>query len=120
MSNNYNNIPNVNDVVNSWSIPMTAYRIKKVMKDGVMSETKTSINFKGVPLQPIPTRQLLMKPEGERDWKYFNLYCDYNFKMDDVIILDGREFRIKGKKDDNVGGIYGYCKYELIEGYQDE
>jgi hypothetical protein len=113
-----NNIPNVNDIVKSWSVPMNAQVIKKKVENRIVKETKTNINFKGVPVQPLRPQELQLKPEGQRNWRYFTLFCDYKFDVDDVIIIESVKYRITGKNDWNISGQYGFCKYELLEDYE--
>jgi hypothetical protein len=42
------------------------------------------------------------------------LYCDFDFRVDDIVILNGTEYRVTAKNDWNS---YGFRKYELAEGY---
>jgi hypothetical protein len=110
-----NRTPNVKDVVKSWSVQMSAQFVKKTIKDRVLTETRQNIKFRGVPLQPLRSQELRLRSEGERAWRYFALYCDFNFNIDDIIIMNKTPYRIT-KKDD--WSCCGYCKYELTEDYE--
>lgn len=111
-------LPNVNDVVNSWARQITAYKIKKSIVDFEAVETKTRINFKGVPPQPMTPQNLQLKPEGQRDWRYYTIYSDYNFNIDDIIEIDNIRYRITQKRD--YRAVYGYKEYECLEDYKEE
>ncbi|GHU26637.1 hypothetical protein FACS1894152_1680 [Bacilli bacterium] len=110
------NIPNVSDIVRSWAVPMEAILITKHMENRQLVETQKRINFHGVPLQP-RTQNLQLKPEGERDWRYFTLYCTHVFNLDDIVVLNGVNYRINQKIDWNASGCYGFREYELVEDY---
>ena len=112
------NIPNVADVVQSWSIPMTAHKIEEDIVDFEVVEKRKRINFKGVPPQPITPQELQLKPEGQRDWKYYTIYSTYKFKIDDLIEIDKIRYRIKQVQ--AWRNIYGYWKFEMIEDYEDK
>jgi hypothetical protein len=114
------NIPNVDDIVKSWAIPMKAVILQRTMKDGILEIVKKPINFTGVPLQPITEQKLLLKPEGERAWRYYTLYCTYNFKVGDCILLNKKEYEIREKNDWNAQGHYKFYKYDLIENYENQ
>jgi hypothetical protein len=112
-----NSIPNVNDIVQSWSIPMVAELITKTMQNRANIETFENIEFMGVPLMPI-TENSDRKVDGVRNWQEYELYCDYNFKIDDVIVLDNLKLRITEKTNWNKQGYYGFYKYKLKEDYE--
>jgi hypothetical protein len=69
--------------------------------------------FEGTLLAMSP-RELMIKPEAERAWRWWNLFTDLNLMNDSVIKdQDGATFRVMTKND---WGNAGYYAYEIVEG----
>jgi len=65
-------------------------------------------------LAPLKTQRLLIKPEGERRWKWFQMYTTQELMLADVVQAhDGKTYRVMSKDDWNQAG---YFSYELTEG----
>ena len=112
---NNSNLPNVEDVVESWSILYTGYIIRKEMNEnGLLIETKKPLRFYGN-IQPAEDQELILKTEGERNWAYYLIFTTYNFKNEDLIKINKKLYKIRKKTDFNQ---YGYNGYEAIEEYE--
>lgn len=65
-------------------------------------------------VQPLHDKALLVKPEGERKWKWWTLWTDLELEVDDVIVdRNGREYRVMKDQDWSQSGFH---QYQLIEG----
>lgn len=116
--NTNNSLPNMADVITSWEYVINAFFIKKENIEYETQETKTAISFKGI-IQPASYKELQLKPEGERAWGWFILHTKKDFKLDDIIEIEKKRYRIMSKKSYNIQGIYGYWEYQLLEDYQE-
>lgn len=109
-------VPNMAGALSGWMQNMVFTLIAQVV-NGVftVTETPTNIAFQGV-WQPFTAQQLMIKPEGERGWKWFTVHTLVSLpaKLDDVITYRGTQYRIKEKLDYSE---YGYFEYHLVEDY---
>jgi hypothetical protein len=65
-------------------------------------------------IQPIPARKLIIKPEGQRKWKWWTMTSRQKLDTDYVVQgPDGLKFRVMSVFD---WSAYGYYKYELAQG----
>lgn len=87
--------------------------IGKTTQDFQIIEKVTNIiDFVGV-LEPIPPRKLLVKPEGQRTWKWFTLYATQELELDWVISDEQLKiYRVMSRTDWSQAG---YVEYELTE-----
>ncbi len=115
LSQNTGTLPNMADALYSWLQPMTFGVVTKVVENSQVVETKTDISFAGV-WQPFTMEQLLLKPMGERSWKWFMVHSltGLGLQTDDVVTYLGGQYRVMAKGDYN---IYGYFYYELVNDY---
>ncbi len=68
--------------------------------------------FQGV-LQPLPERKLLIKPEGQRLWKWWRFWTTMELALDDVIVdKSGKRYRVMADQDWSSGN---YREYQLTE-----
>lgn len=90
--------------------------VKKTVTDHQVVETsKTPVLlwFEGG-LQPLHSKDLLVKPEGERKFKWWTLHTDMDMEVDTVITdRNGVKYRIMKDADWSQSGFH---QYELIEG----
>lgn len=110
------NLINVADIVESWSSPYTVILIKKELVDFKLVETRTPIDIRGM-VQNLSTQELELRPEGERNWKWYKLITTYHFNNDDVVIVGDKQFRIMGTQNEDT--YYGYYRYNMVEDYKD-
>lgn len=106
-------IPNMDDAFFGWDAPAQFAVIKKSAKDFQASESKSDVAWLHGVFLPIPPRKLIMKPEGERKWKWWTLYSVQKLGVDWVVKdLDNKEYRVMS--DSDWGGS-GFFEYELVE-----
>ena len=114
---NSSGLVNVADIVESWSSPYTVILIKKELVDYKLVETETPINIRGM-VQNLSTQELQLKPEGERNWKWYKLITTYHFNNDDKIKIGDKKFRIMATYNEDT--YYGHYRYNLLEDYENE
>lgn len=108
-------LPNLGDALFNWFQPMSFVLLTKQVIGFQNVESAQTLDFQGV-WQPFTARQLMMKPEGQRSWKWYTVHADpsLNLQTDDIIIYLDVSFRVMEKWDWN---IYGYKEYHIIEDY---
>lgn len=117
LSENNGTNPNMADTIMNWFQLLTFEKITKTI-DATFQvvETTTPLEFQGV-LQPFNPRQLMMKPEGQRRWRWYTIHALPVLQLfpDDVLVdQKGIQYRIKDKLNYER---YGYCEYHAIEDY---
>jgi hypothetical protein len=105
-------LPNMAETIVSWFLALTIERIVKTVVNYQVVETTTPESFMGV-IQPLNNQTLMIKPEGQRAWKWYWLHCSTTVKLtvDDVFLYQGHQYRVMALKDYSE---YGYLSYELI------
>ena len=127
--NQLSNMPNVSDALSDWLIGMTARIVtSKTLVDFRETEITTDSSVWAV-IQPFSARQLLIKPEGQRQWQWYALWVKpqetfinsdgstiygSNFNLDDIIYFNEIRYRIMQK---NEWGINGFYNYDVIRDY---
>lgn len=113
-------IPNVGGAILDWLQQMVFTIVSKHTVGYQLIETSIDVSFWGV-VQPLSGRQLQMKPEGQRSWKWISIFaqCDpegalLTLKPDEVIRFLNKNYRIINAKNYS---IYGYIEYDLVEDY---
>jgi len=107
-------VPNVEDALSGW-----------LRKIHVATITKSVVNFRAVEertvyeifavRQPFTTKQLAIKPEGQRAWQWETLHVrgsDVEFCLDDQVLIDGKKYRIMQKME---WQDRGFIEYQLVE-----
>jgi hypothetical protein len=97
---------------------MKAKLVKKSIVDRVVTEIRETIEFIGVPLQPMEAQYYDLAELGARNWQHYRLFCSYDFENEDIIEMEGKTLRIVKKSNWNTGGSYGYFQYDLVEDYE--
>lgn len=105
--------PDVSGAMQDYFQPMVFTTIKKTVSGFQVLEAGTPINFQGN-WQPFTPRALLLKPEGQRSWTWYELYADpvLTLETDSVVIWQNKQTRIMSRQD---FGLYGYVVYHLVQ-----
>lgn len=108
-------LPDVSGALLDYFQAMTFVHVGKVVDEFIVTETPTDIDFQGV-IQPFGARQLAMKPEGQRAWKWWMLHAQPGITLepDEVVSYQGTQYRVRSQND---YGLYSYVSYELTEDY---
>lgn len=109
------NMPNVSAALQTWFSAMEFGVITKNTINMVVQETIETISFRGV-WQPFTSRQLLIKPEGQRDWPWFMVHSEIALILenDSCIIYKGDRYRVMQKRDYQLNG---YVEYDIVADY---
>lgn len=115
LTNVSSSVPNMSQTLNSWMQPITFEKLVKTVVNFQVVETTTPVDFQGV-WQPFTARQLNMRPEGERKWKWFTVHAQLGapLEIDDVVIYKGVQYRIAEKL---IYTEYGYEEYHINDDY---
>lgn len=109
-------MPNVASAMRRFQETMQFQIVKKTVVDHDLVETSkipVPLWFEGN-LQPLHPHELLVKPEGERKFKWWTLYTDLVLTVDTVIKdQDGLIYRVMASSDWQDAG---FTQYQLIEG----
>jgi hypothetical protein len=111
------NLPQLTTAVIGWADHIMVGLVCKSQENFKTVESILTKRYKAV-LQPLQTKQLMILPEGQRAWKWYQLHADptLQLEVDDIVILDqGYRYRVMGRKDYSA---YGYMEYELVRGYE--
>ena len=108
-------VPRTEHVMKSWFRRIELIKIVKEVVDFEIVEREIAYMTKGVFL-PLGLDELEMKPEGQRDWRWSNLWIDASMVLisDDKISIDGKRFRVSGTA---LFTEYGYSLYHIVEDY---
>lgn len=109
-------LPNVQGAMLNWFQTLIFTRLTKGVANFDLTETPKNYSFQGVK-QPLSAQELQLKPEGQRNWKYFWIHAlpDLVLEPDDVIkFTDGVAYRVIGKWDYTE---YGYISYEIVQDF---
>ena len=106
--------PNVEDALSGWLRKVIIGKIIKSIVDFQVVESRQIYEIFAV-RQPFSTKQLLIKPEGQRAWQWESLHIkgsELEFCLDDQIIIDGKKYRIMQKWE---WQDRGYINYDIVE-----
>lgn len=109
-------MPNMLSTIQRFEDTMEFTLVRKTIIDGDVAEaSKLPVKtfFEGT-IQALHPRELAIKPEGERSFKWLTLWTDMKLATDDVVVDEnGTQFRVMNNTDWRDGG---YSQYQLIEG----
>ncbi len=110
-------MPNVRDALLDRFKTLQFNKTIKIQVDFQIQEKDKLIVLAGLwtPLQP---SKLVIKPEGQRSWKWFQLITtsDVDFRTDDIVkdLADGITYRIMESSD---WLNEGFVEYHLVQNY---
>lgn len=98
----------------NFTEPITFELTSTTSVDFEVSQVVTgSVVFDGV-LEPIPERELLVKPEGQRTWMWWKLFTTQVLKLDDIVKdQKNRQFKVMRKADWGQNGWH--YEYQIAQ-----
>lgn len=106
-------LPNLSDALTGWYQPMTVEVITKSVVDFQLSESAVTKTIKAV-RQPFSSKQLILKPEGQRAWSWETMHTTEEFSVDDIFVYKGIRYRVMQKWNWTE---YGYFEYHIVQGF---
>ncbi len=102
-------MPNVWD----WTTPVQFKLLTTTIADFEVTEVPLNdVTFDGV-LEPLSPRKLLVKPENQRQWKWWTIWTTFQMKPGQVIAdPEGIQYRIMSVSDWRNGG---HLEYEAVQ-----
>lgn len=115
LNQNSGTLPDVSGAMLDWFQPMIFSLVSKSVTNFQNVETTTEVSFLGV-IQPLGPRQLMIKPEGQRAWKWFQVHAEpaLILSTDQIIEYEGVQYRVMAETDYRD---YGYVEYHLVQDY---
>ena len=115
LNQNPGTLPNMADALSNWYSQLIFGVVTKTITECNVVETMINYTFHGLWL-PLRAQQLMMKPEGQRTWKWFNVFTtpDLVLDIDAIITYLGNQYRVMAKDDYS---LEGYLRYELVQDY---
>jgi len=109
-------IPDVSGAMTDYYQPMVFNRITKSLEAFQAVETAEVVAFRGF-MPPFSNRQLLLKPEGQRAWNWYQLFAEpvLELEVDDIVVYQGEQTRVMAKKNFKN---FGYVYYELVQDWE--
>ena len=110
-------LPQVGGILSAWQNTMTLKKVTETIVDFESVTTTVDFEFEGV-FQPMG-RELYLKPEGERNWKWWSLWTKTNIEIkngDIIMDFNDLKFKVMKKTDWSQGG---YTKFDLVEDYKE-
>lgn len=105
--------PDVSEALWGLTEPAQFRTVSRTPVDFEAVETQAAPQWFDAVLQPIDNQKLLIKPEGERRWKWFEMLTEKELNLGDTVeAYDGKTYRVMAKSDWSQGG---YFRYELTE-----
>ena len=106
-------LPDVSGAIQDYFQNMIFEQLTKTVSGFQNVEKAMPINFRGM-IQPYTERRLMILPEGQRAWSWFELHSDttLTLQVDDVVIWMGKQTRVMSRQDYIQ---YGYIDYHLIQ-----
>jgi len=110
-------LPNLNNAVMAWAQQLEFVVVSKTVEDFEVVEEYFTYCVLGTK-QPLSPQKLAIKPEGQREWKWYQLHLSpqAQIKIDDLIRFGAEDqYRVMAKSDYSE---YGYCYYEIAQGFE--
>lgn len=102
--------PEIFNEFSDWGSLTTFKVIKKTLQDGEVIESAPAEKSIDCIVYPAADRTIALKPEGQRRWKWMEMICEKNLKLDSIIQLnsDKIQYRVWSSKDWSIAGFYVY------------
>jgi hypothetical protein len=107
-------LPDLSGAFSSFAEDTQFKVIKKEVVDFEVQETPGPALYVFGHMQPLHERQLLVKVEGERGWKYWRLFTTDELKLDwELVDEQLRRYRVMASEDWREAN---YFVYQVVEG----
>lgn len=106
-------VPDVSGALQSYMQPMVFEKIGKIVNGYQVIEIGDPINFQAT-IQPFNKRQLLLLPEGQRAWTWWEMVAQIGIplQVDDVVLYLGKQTRVMARINNS---LYGYWDFFLVQ-----
>jgi hypothetical protein len=105
--------PSMRDTITGWSEQLTMVRLLKKIVDRENVNEEREFTCMGM-LQPFSAREVAIKPEGQRRWRWYRLHVSAAVDLE-----PGEEFIMQGFKYKIMSDLpyhrNGYYEYELVQ-----
>ncbi len=109
-------MPNMVSTLSGFNVSARFVLVKKEIDDGDIvesSKVRPPLYFQGN-MMPIHPKDLLVKPEGERRFKWWTMHTTLQLQVDDEIKdKDGLIYRVMNSSDWSQSGYY---TYHIVQG----
>ncbi len=105
--------PNVSEAFWDWTDTVTFKVLRTTVADFEVVEVPINdVTFEGA-LEPTKPRDLLIKPENQRNWKWWDMYTTFSLAPgEEIQDPSGSTFRVMSKRN---WGNAGYFQYDLLQ-----
>jgi len=102
-------IPRVSGALRGWMKTQTISRVTKSVVNHKPVEAFEDIVVK-LMKQPLPPEKVNRKPEEQRSWVWYSIWMksSVEFKIDDVIVISGKKYKVQSKTNWDEAGYYSY------------
>ena len=109
-------MPQVDLGVDRFLSPLIIEKLQVSVVDGFAQKVPIVIKTLGV-IQPMKPQELLVKPEGQRAWRWYTLHCSVNveLKPNDRVRIRNMVYKVMDKLDYSRSS---YLQYGLIEDFE--
>ena len=109
-------LPKIKAALNGWESNIILNRVSSSIVDFEKVDVVEEINFKGV-VQPLTNEALRLKPLESRSWEWLMIHTRTYSELEtnDLIVYDGKKFKVMAKNDYNLNGYY---EYHLVKSYE--
>lgn len=109
-------VPKMGSALKGWTQKLVFNLVVKVTENGITTETTSELRFSGV-WQPLTAQKLMIKPEGQRAWKWYmvHTWTDIELKPDDILYYKDTRYRVMEKLNYEE---YEYYEYHIVEDYE--
>lgn len=106
-------VPYVGGAMLNWFQPMTFGVVTTTVVGFQSVQEVVDVSFIGV-IEPLEGRKLLLKPEGQRSWTWYQVHSTpaLRLNVDKIIRYLGVQYRVMAVKE---YAIYGYMYYEMVQ-----
>ena len=108
-------LPDVNGAVRNLFQNIQIGTVSKTQVNGYTQEVIVYNNILA-DVQTLNPKELLIKPEGQRGWRWKKLHCtlEVTFNLDDIVYLENIKFRVMAL---STWLRYGYQEVHLAEDF---